>query len=465
MNVKMHFMRLFRNILVVVFITTHLSCSSNDGPVFKKRPEGDVVVTVDRIIAEDVRTKVGINVNAGIDNDLNRESGAIPLKEALNNMGAKRLRYPGGNKSNYYAWAEAPYTDASTNYWNGWVADAEVAVNTINFDEFMDICAETGAQPHINVAYNPDLGLDVELAAAWVKYANVTKGYNVKYWEIGNELWKSELGFTTESLAETVKAYSAAMKAVDPTIKIAVSWRDIQGIINACGDALDYVTISDYTGNLFHTYESYASRENVRMTNLHKSTSKKIIVSEFGPILFDGQLGAVGNPNIDNANNTGRGILTFDQIGQLISSINCEYACFWNTRWFDEGDLLFDALDDYNNTRPTSLALTIWGNHLLDHMVSTTSKIGSIVSYASINSSTGALNVFLINKKEEAQVISLGISADKNYASSAEVWQYKGNDNTDKNATWGKMASTEVADNQIQDLNLPSTSITVISLR
>jgi len=278
-------------------------------------------------------------------------------------------------------------------------------------------------------------------------------------------LWKSELGFTTESLAETVKAYSAAMKAIDPSIKIAVSWRDIEGIISACGDALDFVTISDYSGNLFQTYDSYTGRSNVTMTNLNKSTSKKIIVSEFAPILFDGQAGATGDWAVDNPNNTGRGILTFDQIGQMISSNNCEYACFWNTRWYDEGESLSDAFDDSNHTRPTSLALTIWGNYLLDDMVSTTSKIGSIVSYASVDSATGDLNIFLINKKEAAQVLNVGIASDITYKNSAEVWQYKGNNNTDKNATWGKVGTTSVDENLIQDLNLPGTSITVITLK
>ena len=452
-----------KKITFLISFFIFLSCDNDDGPTFKPRPEADVIITVNRIIAEDVKTKVGINMNAGIDNDLNREPGAIPLEKALENMGAKHIRFPGGNKSNYYSWAAAPYTDASTNFWKGWYADA--AKNTINFDQFMSICAESGAEPHINVAYNPDSGLDKDLAAAWVKYANITKGYNIKYWEIGNELWKSELGFTTETLAETVKAYSAAMKAVDPSIKIAVSWRDIEGIIKACGEALDYVTISDYSGNLFGTYNSYASRSNVQLTNLNKSTSKKIIVSEFAPILFEGQTGATGDWAVDNPNNTGRGILTFDQIGQMISSNNCEYACFWNTRWYDEGDSLSDALDDMNHTRPTSLALTIWGNHLLDDMVSTTSKIGSIVSYASIDSSTGDLNIFLINKKEEAQVLDVGITADSNYNASADLWQYKGNSNTDKNATWGKIGTTEVNENLIQELNLPGTSITVITLK
>ncbi len=452
-----------KKIVLLISFFSLLSCGSDDAPTYSERPEGDVIVDVSRIITNNVRTKVGINLNAGIDNDLNREPGAIPLNLALENMGAKRLRYPGGNKSNYYSWATAPHTDPSTNFWYGWYDNA--AQNTINFDAFMDICSSSGAEPHINVAYNPDVGLNEEVAAAWVEYANVTNNYNVKYWEIGNELWKSELGFTTESLAETVITYSTAMKAIDPSIKVGVSWNNLQAIINACGNNLDFVTISDYSGNLFHTYDSYANGVNVRMTNINESTSKKIVVSEFAPILFDGQQGATGDWAIDNPNNTGRGILTFDQIGQLISSDNCEYACFWNTRWFDEGNSLSDALDDYNNTRPTSLALTIWGNHLLDNMVKTTSNNGVIVSYATIDNSTGELNIFLINKKEEPQVIDVGITSNEAYNSSSDVWQFKGNGNTDLNATWGKIGAKNVNDNMINELNLPGTSITVIEVR
>jgi len=97
-------------------------------------------------------------------------------------------------------------------------------------------------------------------------------------------------------------------------------------------------------------------------------------------------------------------------------------------------------------------------------MVSTTSKIGTIVSYATVDNATGDLNVFLINKKEESQVLNVGISSDITYGNSADVWQYKRNNNTDKNATWGKVGTTGVNENLIQELNLPSTSITVITL-
>lgn len=43
--------------------------------------------------------------------------------------------------------------------------------------------------------------------------------------------------------------------------------------------------------------------------------------------------------------------------------------------------------------------------------------------------------------------------------------QYKGNRNTAKNATWGKVGTTGVNDNLIPEVNLPGTSITVITLK
>ena len=66
-------------------------------------------------------------------------------------------------------------------------------------------------------------------AADWVRYANKTQHYGVKYWEIGNEnygnghygsAWEAD-DHTDKSPSEyaaNVIAYSRAMKAVDPDI-------------------------------------------------------------------------------------------------------------------------------------------------------------------------------------------------------------------------------------------------------
>ena len=153
----------------IIIVGVSISCEKEIQPEFKSKPGFDIVVNTNIVRIEGASTKFGINLNAGIDNDANRSAGARPLHEALGEMGVKHLRYPGGNKSNYFSWSASPYTDANSCFWlPGWYKDN--ARITLNFDEFMSVCIQVGAIPQINVAYNPGGGLGSELAAAWVKY-------------------------------------------------------------------------------------------------------------------------------------------------------------------------------------------------------------------------------------------------------------------------------------------------------
>ena len=75
-------------------------------------------------------------------------------------------------------------------------------------------------------------------AAQMVTYANVTKGYGIKYFSVGNEpdiydqqasaTAPSRPGYTAADTCATITSFVAAMKAVDPTIKIVgpdLSWK------------------------------------------------------------------------------------------------------------------------------------------------------------------------------------------------------------------------------------------------
>ena len=178
-------------------------------------------------------TGVGMNV-AVYDGSMN--GPAIP--GLLSAMGAGLVRYPGGGYADGYHW--------QTNTVDG----GYVAPNT-DFDTFMGTVRGAGAQPIIIANYGS--GTPDE-AAAWVRYANVTKGYGAKYWEIGNELYgNGEYGATWENdthsshsattYATNLVQYATAMKAVDPTVKIGAVlttpgyWPD--GITGA-GDSADW---------------------------------------------------------------------------------------------------------------------------------------------------------------------------------------------------------------------------------
>ena len=177
---------------------------------------------------------VGTNV-AVYDGGMN--GSAIP--GLLSTAGIKSVRYPGGSYSDAYHWQN-----------NTMDGGAYVAPNT-DFDTFMGTVRAAGGQPIITTNYGS--GTPSE-AAAWVRYANVTKGYGVKYWEVGNEVYgNGEYGAKWENDTHSSKSattyannlvqYISAMKAVDPSIKIGAvlttpnSWPD--GIVGP-GDSQDW---------------------------------------------------------------------------------------------------------------------------------------------------------------------------------------------------------------------------------
>ncbi|TMR90199.1 cellulose binding domain-containing protein [Nonomuraea basaltis] len=218
-----------------------------------------VTVTVNARAALATAPGTGIGTNHAIwDTHLGTDETADKLKDA----GVKLLRYPGGSYSDIYHWADhtAP---------GGYVAP-----NT-DFDTFMRGVQRTGAQAMVTANYGTGTA---EEAAAWVRHANVTKGYGIKYWEIGNEnygnghygvAWEADdhADKSPAEYARHVVAYADAMKAADPTIKIGAvlttpaNWPDgIVGegddgtwnkvVLSTAGPKIDFVILHWYPGAL-----------------------------------------------------------------------------------------------------------------------------------------------------------------------------------------------------------------------
>ena len=88
-----------------------------------------------------------------------------------------------------------------------------------DFEEFMKYI-KTLPNAKAVICVNAGTGTSQE-AAAWVRYANKVKGYNIKQWEIGNELdgeWEESGPISARQYAARFLEYARAMKAVDSTI-------------------------------------------------------------------------------------------------------------------------------------------------------------------------------------------------------------------------------------------------------
>ncbi|WP_045747827.1 cellulose binding domain-containing protein [Actinoplanes rectilineatus] len=200
-------------------------------------------------------TAIGVN-HAVWDSQL----GTPAVTGLLRDAGVQMVRYPGGSYADIYHWEThtAP---------GGYVAP------DTDFDTFMAGARATGAEPMIIANYGTGTAQE---AADWVRYANITKGYAAKYWTIGNEnygnghygsAWEADdhADKSPREYAANVVAYSQAMKAVDPSIKVGAvltmpgNWPDgIIGtgdtgtwnseVLSRAAAAIDFVDVHWYPG-------------------------------------------------------------------------------------------------------------------------------------------------------------------------------------------------------------------------
>ena len=232
-------------------------------------------VSIDTRATLQTLSSIAVGVNAAAwDGDLiDRRT-----PELVEDAGFQVLRYPGGSTSNNYHWLSNTPDDPN-------VGGTDPSAN---FDAFMSVAQRAGARAIITVNYGSGTAAE---AADWVRYSNGGCGryngpvpsypgasrrghdYGVRYWEVGNELYgDGTYGATWEvnhkahdpaTYAQGVIEYSAAMKAVDPSIRIGAvltapgNWPDGQTndaspkpwndtvLAKACG-ALDFVSVHWY---------------------------------------------------------------------------------------------------------------------------------------------------------------------------------------------------------------------------
>jgi len=176
------------------------------------------------------------------------------------------LRWPGGNVAQDYRWlwGVGPRDERVT--WANLSWRNEPEPSDFGTDEYIRFARATGAEPTITVNVE-GRGAGVEEAAAWVEYCNgaatsrygsmrALNGhpapYNVKIWEIGNEIWGPWVRghSNAETYARNYNRYVKAMRAVDPSIKfIAVGDNDMnwnRTVLKVAGPQIDYLAIHHY---------------------------------------------------------------------------------------------------------------------------------------------------------------------------------------------------------------------------
>ena len=192
-------------------------------------------VTVNATASRAVIPAGGHGINSAV-YDGNMNQAAVP--GLLRDAGFTAIRYPGGSYGDIY-------------HWQTHTADGGFVAPNTTFDQYMSTVRTVGAQPVVIANYGTGTAQE---AADWVRSANLTRGYGVRLWEIGNEMygnghygaqWEADnhADKSPRAYATNAVQYISAMKAVDSSIRVGVvlttpgSWPD--GVVGS-GDSADW---------------------------------------------------------------------------------------------------------------------------------------------------------------------------------------------------------------------------------
>lgn len=312
-----------------------------------------LVLTVDasRVLRSGANHVVGINLNYLRDADANRPQ-ARPLKEALADLGVRWLRYPGGEKSDFYLWSQPPY-DKPNPTSLGWYKTVEGV--PLDFDEYVRCARAVGAEPYVVVGYDTEQRTGrnkqqwIENAVSWVNYANRVKQYDIKYWEIGNENWHNGTAKAAE-MASIVVEFSRAMKAVDPTIRIGSSGNNPgwwSQFLPVAAPALDFISMSLYNAWNWKSYDYFVQHPNVDL--IADARSASAVIEKHAPAADRARLKLIvvetnskdfSEKGWPSDNTLGHAIVTFETLGRLMQQERVASAMIWTTRWVKDAEAL-----------------------------------------------------------------------------------------------------------------------------
>jgi hypothetical protein len=142
------------------------------------------------------------------------------IAQSFKTIGAETTRWPGGFIADVYDWRSGRLHQPC--------AGRLYANPHSTFDAFMrDVAVPANLDVTLQVNYGSNercsAGADPADAAAWVSYANRTKGYHVTWWSVGNEQWNPrsvDLHSTPHDALQYARLeaaeYYAQMKAASP---------------------------------------------------------------------------------------------------------------------------------------------------------------------------------------------------------------------------------------------------------
>lgn len=353
------------------------------------------------------------------------------ILQAVKELHPTCLRWPGGGYVAQYDWEWGIGPQENRERWAHWMW-MDYDQNCFGTDEFIRFCREVNSEPIIVVSVKFERPAEeydriLQDALHWLRYCNAPatdewgakraanghpEPYNVKYWEIDNEMW--EMGI--ERYEKCVRDFSAAMRQIDPSIKIIAcgGFREDEDFIRRSGHCFDYLSLHHYeqqggyaTGpqRLAEQYDRYA-----RMIAEGPNPNIKLFISEWNLNSIDWRTGlfAGGFLNMCEA----RDVVAMGAAALFIRRTD---APDWNNAFIN-----FDYKDLFK--APNCQVTELWYDHFSPYRLAYSGDTGQLSVSTTLSENGADVIVKVVNPTDSAA--TLRIKGDWTGVSSADFEYY-----------------------------------------
>lgn len=275
-----------------------------------------------------------------------------------------------------------------------------------DLDQFIGDARKSNVEPLIQV---PFWNRTPEFAAEIVRYVNVTKKYDVRFWSISNEPDKNLRAGSREKYIQGFREFRNAMKAVDGRILLfgpelateyeinnpAHDW--LTPFLKANGDIVDVVSLHRYpfggtvrwTNQLIEDALTTVPRVDELKAHIRQVTRREI------PLAFtemnmshDWAMGGEGS-----SAGFAAGMWLAETMGQMADA-GVTMVNVWNAH---SNDSLGLVTTKTVSKRPTYYALRLYSNYG-DRIVPLASHVPNVSAHASLNSRTNETAIVFVNR-------------------------------------------------------------------
>ena len=338
------------------------------------------------------------------------------ILQAVKELHPTCLRWPGGGYVAQYDWKWGIGPQEKRERWAHWMW-MDYDQNCFGTDEFIRFCREVGSEPIIVVSVKFERPAEeydriLQDAVNWIRYCNAPatdewgakraanghpEPYNVKYWEIDNEMW--EMGI--DRYEKCVRDFSTALRKIDPSIKIIAcgGFREDEQFINRSGSYFDYLSLHHYeqqggyaTGpaRLGEQYDRYAN-----MIADGPNPNIKLFISEWNLNSIDWRTGlfAGGFLNICES----RDVVAMGAAALFIRRTD---APDWNNAFIN-----FDYKDLFK--APNCQVTELWYDHFSKYRLAYSGETGNVSVSTTLSENGANVIVKVVNPTDEPATLRI----------------------------------------------------------